>query len=665
MTASRQSANRDSRLPLAQPDQEQAPQRFSPSRRALLTAGGVTAGGAALGMAGGMGRQPSADAATDYVAQGAQVISVNDAAYNATGNGWTDDTNAIQAALNATPAGGKCLIPAPPTFAFTATHASPCVFTAAGTAYTAGMIVTLSGTSLPGGFTAGTQYYIVDPSGDTFELSGTSGGTAINSSSTGSGGVSAYYLISATLQIPSGVSVQGPGVSRPGKYRDAAIPTPPVIRVAAGKNLTAIISDTAYPGSGTTPSSAIQVSGLVIDGTGMGTGAAGHGIALMSAASSVENCGVQNVPGAGIVFADESSGGGNNTTVAQDENGVYKCNVYNSGSYGIWVQNNNNKLTDGYVYDSIVDFDFLSSNTVAAIQMDNMSGWRVTYNHVYAQEGPAYVLSACSGSWICNNYADNFGQASVSGTTYYGFNIQLMPYGDSNITGNHAFCKEAAGAGAGTFIYYNMEGQGTANTCWFADNSCYQRSATSATSTGYSFSSASGDSLTVRGVTAPLAATGTTISAIPSITGTVTFPDFRGSPQTATPANPAGTKSTTLVMAGLAIAFAPAATGKITVNAIGGAGVQTGLQPVKVGLRYGTGAAPANGAAVTGTTIGVDQIVFPPVLTATWNTQFALLGEATGLTVGTKYWIDLAFDTGSTADEAQIGAISILIEECS
>jgi hypothetical protein len=198
-------------LPAAGEAQPQ--QRFRPSRRALLTAGGVTAGAAALAMT----RQPAADAQTFDVVQGAQVISVNDNAYGATGNGWTDDTSAIQAALNATPAGGTCLIPPPPTFAFTATHASPCVFTAATTAYTAGMIVILSGTSLPAGFTAGTQYYVVSPSTDTFELSATSGGTGIASTSTGSGNVSAYYLISSTLKIPSGVSVRGPAVAPPAK----------------------------------------------------------------------------------------------------------------------------------------------------------------------------------------------------------------------------------------------------------------------------------------------------------------------------------------------------------------------------------------------------------------------------------------------------------------
>jgi hypothetical protein len=78
-------------------------------------------------------------------------------------------------------------------FAFTATDASPAVFTASGSAFTAGQIVTLgapaSPATLPGGFSSGVSYYVVSPSGDTFELALSPGGTAIASTSTGSGTV--------------------------------------------------------------------------------------------------------------------------------------------------------------------------------------------------------------------------------------------------------------------------------------------------------------------------------------------------------------------------------------------------------------------------------------------------------------------------------------------
>jgi hypothetical protein len=77
-------------------------------------------------------------------------------------------------------------------YSFTATHASPCVFTATGSHFSNGTYVILSGGSLPGGFSA-QGYYVVSASGDTFELAATSGGSAINSTGTGSGTVTGPY----------------------------------------------------------------------------------------------------------------------------------------------------------------------------------------------------------------------------------------------------------------------------------------------------------------------------------------------------------------------------------------------------------------------------------------------------------------------------------------
>jgi hypothetical protein len=44
-----------------------------------------------------------------------------------------------------------------------------------------------AGATIPTGFTVGTIYYIVSASGVTFELSATSGGSAINSTGAGAG----------------------------------------------------------------------------------------------------------------------------------------------------------------------------------------------------------------------------------------------------------------------------------------------------------------------------------------------------------------------------------------------------------------------------------------------------------------------------------------------
>jgi hypothetical protein len=62
------------------------------------------------------------------------------------------------------------------------------LFTAPGSAYANGNTVVLfpgAGATLPGGFTAGTIYYVVSAAGATFSLSATSGGAAITVSAAG------------------------------------------------------------------------------------------------------------------------------------------------------------------------------------------------------------------------------------------------------------------------------------------------------------------------------------------------------------------------------------------------------------------------------------------------------------------------------------------------
>jgi hypothetical protein len=74
-------------------------------------------------------------------------------------------------------------------YTFTATTASS-TFTASGSALSNTTTVTVfptAGSTTPGGFTAGSLYYVVSASTDTFKLSATSGGSAITVTADGSG----------------------------------------------------------------------------------------------------------------------------------------------------------------------------------------------------------------------------------------------------------------------------------------------------------------------------------------------------------------------------------------------------------------------------------------------------------------------------------------------
>ena len=88
-------------------------------------------------------------------------------------------------------------------FAYTATLASPSVFTAPGSGYTNGQTVVLlpaAGATAPTGFTVGTVYFVVSASGATFQLAATLGGSGINASAAGSGIVQALTLESFGAQ---------------------------------------------------------------------------------------------------------------------------------------------------------------------------------------------------------------------------------------------------------------------------------------------------------------------------------------------------------------------------------------------------------------------------------------------------------------------------------
>lgn len=85
-------------------------------------------------------------------------------------------------------------------FGFTSTSATPSVFTAPSSSYSAGQSVVLfdsAGATISSDFTLGTIYYIAAspaPSGPTFSLAATSGGSAINSTHVGAGIVQAVTI---------------------------------------------------------------------------------------------------------------------------------------------------------------------------------------------------------------------------------------------------------------------------------------------------------------------------------------------------------------------------------------------------------------------------------------------------------------------------------------
>jgi hypothetical protein len=138
--------------------------------------------------------------------------------------------------------------------------------------------------------------------------------------------------------------------------------------------------------------------------------------------------------------------------------------------------------------------------------------------------------------------------------------------------------------------------------------------------------------------------------------------------QSSTPTAPAPTLSTTLVMMGLGTnatgtpwKITPSSSGKVLVIVTGLVAVATAVASIVVGCRFGTGAAPANGAAVTGTRFGTsgDMTLLP--VTNGVGLPFSAT-QVLNLTPGTAYWFDLALDCNGT-DAASVSNVSISLVE--
>ncbi len=119
------------------------------------------------------------------------------------------------------------------------------------------------------------------------------------------------------------------------------------------------------------------------------------------------------------------------------------------------------------------------------------------------------------------------------------------------------------------------------------------------------------------------------------------------------PISPTGTASTTGVMMGLANSITPNSSGNILII-LSGDTYSTGASSFnRLQIRYGTGSAPANGAAPTGTASGALLYVKMNGAGPANSVPFSLNGIVSGLSVGTTYWVDVTLSSsGGTANVA-------------
>jgi len=131
-----------------------------------------------------------------------------------------------------------------------------------------------------------------------------------------------------------------------------------------------------------------------------------------------------------------------------------------------------------------------------------------------------------------------------------------------------------------------------------------------------------------------------------------------GALATHTAASPTGTTSTTAVMMGAGGTITPVLSTRVIVTISGQMANATAGDGATIDIRYGTGTAPVNGAAVIGTLVGIAQTATS--VTAAQKSGFSISYPITGLIVGTTYWFDISLMaiTGGTATIAGVTAFA-------
>lgn len=116
------------------------------------------------------------------------------------------------------------------------------------------------------------------------------------------------------------------------------------------------------------------------------------------------------------------------------------------------------------------------------------------------------------------------------------------------------------------------------------------------------------------------------------------------------PANPTSTTSLTGVMMGLAASITPVRKGSVLITITGDIETSGNGNGGALQIRTGTGAAPANGVAATGTAQG-SIVNYRNPANSVVRVPFSASAIVSGLTLGTAIWIDLglAAVTGGTA----------------
>lgn len=126
---------------------------------------------------------------------------------------------------------------------------------------------------------------------------------------------------------------------------------------------------------------------------------------------------------------------------------------------------------------------------------------------------------------------------------------------------------------------------------------------------------------------------------------------------------PTGTSSATKVQMGLGSSWVltPSFSGRVSIRVTGWTSNSL-LGNSLINASYGTGTAPANGVAATGTAFNSTDIIATSQSSgANAAIPFTFESEASGLSTGTAYWFDM--EVGSSSGSSGIHVVSVVIQE--
>lgn len=133
--------------------------------------------------------------------------------------------------------------------------------------------------------------------------------------------------------------------------------------------------------------------------------------------------------------------------------------------------------------------------------------------------------------------------------------------------------------------------------------------------------------------------------------------------QHATPANPGGSANTTGLMMGLGATckVTPTTSGRVRFTIIGNVTNNNPNKTTTIQGRYGTGSAPSNAAALTGTLFNNGIVWATP--SGSYYAPFALEGIISGLSTGVQVWYDASVATNDSGTTSSIANLTCLAQE--